>query len=141
MLDHSVKHRESSNGEIGPRRAAPKIQTAEARQSNPVWNRIATRIQAKLTVSTPGDPEEREADRIADRIMRTPERLQRKCAACEEEDVTRLQRKDNGNTNESSSSVPPAVHEALSQTGRPLDQTTKEFFEARFGHDFSSVRV
>jgi hypothetical protein len=42
-------------------------------------------IQAKLTVSQPGDPYEEEADRVADEVMRMPEpgMVQRKCAACE----------------------------------------------------------
>jgi hypothetical protein len=42
-------------------------------------------IQAKLTVSQPGDPYEQEADRVADEVMRMPEpgTVQRKCAACE----------------------------------------------------------
>ncbi len=30
-------------------------------------------IQAKLTVSTPDDPQEKEADAVADKVMRTPE--------------------------------------------------------------------
>lgn len=60
-------------------------------------------IQAKLTVGRPDDRYEREADRVADQVMRMPEtantpspavsaspvqvtRLQRRCAKCEEED-------------------------------------------------------
>ena len=45
-------------------------------------------IQAKLTVGQPNDQYEQEADRIADRVMRMPDRtaVQRKCTACEEED-------------------------------------------------------
>src|SRR5205085_9063629 len=37
--------------------------------------------------------------------------------------------------------APPVVNEALSSTGRPLDEPTREFMESRFGHDFSRVRV
>lgn len=50
-------------------------------------------IQPKLTVNRPGDEFEREADRVADQVMRMPagkpeiqrvvRRVQRKCAACE----------------------------------------------------------
>ena len=134
---------ESSNQETGSHRFQPKTHNPEARQPNPVWHRIATRIQPRLSVSVPGDPEELEADQIADRVMRTSDRaLQRKCAACEEEeDASRVQRKDNEIAAPSPPGVPPIVHEALSGTGRPLDPATKEFFEPRFGHDFSSVRV
>ncbi|RME18715.1 MAG: DUF4157 domain-containing protein, partial [Candidatus Zixiibacteriota bacterium] len=33
------------------------------------------------------------------------------------------------------------VHDALRPSGRPLDPSTRSFMEARFGHDFSRVRV
>ena len=33
------------------------------------------------------------------------------------------------------------VHEVLRSPGQPLDGSTRAFFEARFGHDFSRVRV
>lgn len=35
----------------------------------------------------------------------------------------------------------PIVQEALSSNGQPLDASTREFMESRFGHDFSQVRV
>jgi hypothetical protein len=37
--------------------------------------------------------------------------------------------------------VPPIVYEALRSPGQPLDAETRAFFEPRFGHDFSGVRV
>ena len=37
--------------------------------------------------------------------------------------------------------VPRLVHEVLASPGRPLEATTRAFFEPRFGHDFSRVRV
>ena len=64
---------------------------------NPVWQRLALGVQAKLAVSAPDDSLEREVDRVADRVMRMPEpRAQRTCAACEEEE--KLQRKESGST-------------------------------------------
>jgi len=52
-------------------------------------------VQAKLTISQPGDKYEQEADRVADRVMSMPEpagRLQRECSDCEDE--TQRQPKD-----------------------------------------------
>jgi len=45
-------------------------------------------IQTKLTVGAPDDPYEKEADSVADSIMRMPQQnfVQRKCAECEKED-------------------------------------------------------
>lgn len=37
--------------------------------------------------------------------------------------------------------VPPIVYEVLRSPGQPLDAATRAFFEPRFGHDFSKVRV
>ena len=61
----------------------PKSAPPERRQLNPSWHQLATRVQAKLRVSTPGDPYEREADEVSDRVMRMSGPLvQRTCAAC-----------------------------------------------------------
>ena len=40
-----------------------------------------------------------------------------------------------------SMTAPPSVHEVLNSPGRSLDTATRTFFESRFGHDFSQVRV
>jgi hypothetical protein len=58
------------------------------------------------------------------------------CGACR---AKRLQRKAaNGLVAEE---VPPVAHEVVGRAGRPLDAATRNFFETRFGHDFSAVRV
>jgi hypothetical protein len=41
----------------------------------------------------------------------------------------------------SSLAVPAIVHEALRSPGEPLDSSTRQSMESRFGHDFSSVRI
>lgn len=72
--------------------------------------------------------------------------LQRKCACegsdhdCEEcRKKGTLQRKaaDGGGPEQ----APSIVHEVLRTHGQPLDPPTRGFMEARFGHDFSRVRV
>jgi hypothetical protein len=50
-----------------------------------------------------------------------------------------LQRKPAGGT--AFDTVPPIVYEVLRSPGQPLDPATRAFFEPRFGHDFSKVRV
>ena len=37
--------------------------------------------------------------------------------------------------------VPSIVHDVLNSPGQPLDNTTRHFFEQRFQHDFTQVRV
>jgi hypothetical protein len=107
-------------------------------------------IQPKLVVGEVNDPLEREADRVADQVMRMPApvrtdggaTLQPKCAACEETERTETLRAKQGDVHESSGAEAPAiVEEVLRSTGEPLDAPTRAFFEPRFGRDFSQVRV
>ena len=68
-------------------------------------------VQPKLTVNTPGDAYEQEADQVADQVMRMREGdapvvqrmpltplggLQRKCTECEKEEKEKVQRKESG---------------------------------------------
>jgi len=94
-------------------------------------------------LSTPGDSSEIEADRVANEVMRMPDesvsRLQvqravegsavhRTCASCA--------------ANESETGdLSSLVSRGVSDGGQALDETTREFMESRFGHDFSRVRV
>lgn len=114
---------------------------------NPVWARLALGIQPKLTVGAPDDAFEREADQVADQVMRMPEpdvapaaatpRVQRLCAECEEE----MQAKEEpGQT----PGVPTGFEQrftALHGGGQPLPTAERAFFEPRFGRDFAGVRL
>jgi hypothetical protein len=112
-------------------------------------------VQAKLAVSQPGDPYEREADRVADAVMRMPEPassigssvagvgretiVQRLCTECEEEGkASDVQRKE---TSAGAASSVSANAGALTGSGSPLSPATRSFFEPRFGVDFSHVRL
>ncbi len=102
-------------------------------------------LQTKLRVNQPGDPFEQEADRVAEQVMRMPAPdVQRQVDEEEEEELLqtkpRIQHQVTGEAN-GGSAAPPIVHEVLRSSGRPLDSSTRSFMEARFGHDFSQVRV
>lgn len=102
-------------------------------------------VQCKLTVNAPGDVYEREADAVADQVMRMPESavqpVQRKCAACEKEEKEKLQRKEyGGNSNGVSPSVEREIN-AQRGRGKPLPAETRNFMEQRIGADFSQVKV
>jgi len=172
-------------------------------------------LQAKLTVSHPEDESEREADRVADQVMRMPEpqsgsalqrsplkiqracneiedelqrktdlghapvpeeeenlvqaKLQsspsgvasiinRKCEHCEEENVHRhfdVWRLPSDHDVEEEhvqldrtlapgptvTTLEAANIQDLKSGGSPLPETTRAFFEPRFGEDFSEVRL
>ena len=120
------------------------------------------RCQAKsngLRVSQPNDPAEKEADRIADAVMRMSEQdvspvetnqgsngtgLQRTCTACEEDEEPLLQTKVDSSSaalKSDSGTEPPSVRQVLSSAGEALSPETRAFFEPRFGRDLSGVRV
>jgi hypothetical protein len=72
-----------------------------------------------MPVSQPGDPLEIEADRAAEQILRMPDPQSRS----------------------SSGSRTPETGGSTGSSGGPLPQSLRSFFEPRFGHDFSGVRV
>ncbi len=66
--------------------------------------------------------------------------IQRMCPACKEEEETLHAKEVAGQT----PAVTPAVQaqvNALRGGGQPLPQPVRAFFEPRFGHDFSQVRI
>ena len=95
-------------------------------------------LQRKLAINEPGDEYEREADRVAEQVMRMPEvevNRQRR-----ESGTPLVQRRATGGRT-GVMETPPIVHDVLSSPGQPLDAAMRVFFEPRFGHDFSQVRV
>ena len=121
-------------------------------------HRIA--IQPKLVVGPPDDKYEREADKVAEQVMRTA----KSCPQCEvksgEEDafrakpiahqITYLQREDVGEATPKNqacgqtSQVCPRIESgfnSLRGSGQPLAKSERKFFESRFDHDFGQVRV
>jgi hypothetical protein len=122
-------------------------------------------LQRKLVVNQPGDVYEREADRVADAVMRAsqlsassavsrampaPRALQRACscggtcADCRQKEE-KLQRKEASAITVAGAgagaAAPPIVHEVLRSTGQPLDAKTRSFMEPRFGRSFADVRI
>jgi hypothetical protein len=64
------------------------------------------------------------------------------CSSCREEHEGTLQRSAiNHSESHTSGGVPPIVHEVLRSPGQSLELAARAFFEPRFGHDFSGVRV
>ena len=125
--------------------------TSRPQPSSPLATEpLPAAMQAKLVVGQANDPLEHEADRIADQVMRmsTPSptasgvALQRKCAACEEEELGETLRAKQHDDRESSGAEALAiVGEVLRSPGEALDAQARGFFEPRFGRDFSQVRI
>ena len=109
-----------------------------AAQHNPV-------IQLKLEIGQPGDQYEQEADSVADQVMRMSEpAVQRKCAACEEEELQKkplIQTKVEPN---GAAQVQPWIQQQIDQkrgSGSPLPTQTRSFMESWMGSSFKNVSV
>jgi hypothetical protein len=100
-------------------------------------------VQAKLKVSTPNDPLEKEADRTAEHVMRmaTPgSEPQREEATTRKLDTAeKIQRVGDG-----APAMTADAHSKIRQAsggGQPLPSDVRSFMEPRFGADFGDVRV
>jgi hypothetical protein len=91
-------------------------------------------IKAKLKVNIPGDIYEKEADRVANRVLATPAHQAVSCAPLH---IQRYARQ----AIEGANIAPSSVDQALASSGRPLEPTLRHDMEQRFGHDFSEVRL
>src|SRR5215212_8558685 len=117
--------------------------------------------QPKLKVSQPNDAYEQEADKLAENLMsmtndnpiastlsHKEEKIDRKCATCEmkekekKEEKLKISRKpSNTPILEESDEISNEISNIRSDSGIPLDRSTREFMESRFGYDFSNVRI
>ena len=146
--DSSRSSRRLAQGStLAPQHASRLLQQTLGNQS------VLRRMEAGLRINDVNDPAEREADRVAAAVMAAPggdahptavaaspaPAVQRKCAACEEEEALQVQRKESSPVQPAS--APPIVGQVLSTPGQPLDGSTRSFMESRFGHDFGGVRV
>ncbi len=93
-------------------------------------------IQTKLTVGSPNDVYEQEADRIADQVMRMPESSTQHVSHTNDEiNIQKLSAYDGGT---------PVSYQGieLNQSGgTPLTSSIKNFMEPRFGAEFGHVRL
>jgi len=149
MISHQTR---KSKAESSPKAETKAAALPAVSTRPPAWvNGLP--LQPKLTVNQPGDVYEQEADAVAEQVMRMParavsQRLQR-CACggaagpdgeCEQCKARRLALQRKGDSM-GGSEAPQSVHQTLNRPGQPLDDSTRDFMESRFGSDFSGVRV
>jgi len=128
-------------------------------------------LQTKMSVSTPDDAYEQEADQVAQQVMTMPAPLQREAAPDEaalatkriqrdqQDEDDKLQMKslvqrddalDDDDPNklmakrDSVPTVTPDIEAQIEQgrgSGQAMPASAQSFFEPRFGQDFSNVRI
>jgi hypothetical protein len=116
-------------------------------------------IQAKLTVNESSEKYEQEADRVAGQVLRMPAPQNQSAPTWPKSSCTQGENKKI-TTKSIADQITPLVHRkneaiaaldvepeiedracSLRGGGAPLPSATRAFFEPRFGHDFSHVRV
>ena len=109
---------------------------------------VPIKVQTKLKVSQPNDVYEQEAERIANQLISMPDSIlgDNQSQGVRRGNLpTQLKRPSaemptNIQSKELSKDLP--IHNTvLNSPGKPLDSKIREFFEPRFGWDFSQVRI
>src|SRR5579859_4697246 len=139
-----------------PQHSSGRLETLQQTIGN---QGVLRRMEAGLRISDVNDPSEREADRVAQAVMTSQTgtshppavvaspaaAAQRKCAACEEEEYAAneisVQRRVDPNIRNIAHEGQKGVTKVLQCQNQPLPQATRDYFEPRFGHDFSQVRI
>jgi hypothetical protein len=136
----------SCGGSPGPTGECTDCRKRRLGQSN-------TSIQAKLTVNRPGDRYEKEADRVAEQVLRMPrpqlkqstpaaDGEQREVLSSKHADTPKIARLERGSDRPPELSPETATQiRSLDGKGHSLPESTRSFFEPRFGYDFSRVRI
>ncbi|MBC8461377.1 MAG: DUF4157 domain-containing protein [Deltaproteobacteria bacterium] len=107
----------------------------ELAQTKPIADQITPLVQRQI------EPEEEEGEEIQAKLA-NGRLLQRQEETPEQEEEEALQEKPNHN--KPGSKVNPELESrinAMKGRGQPLPESTRSYFEQRFGHSFSNVRV
>jgi hypothetical protein len=165
----SVKAQKSETGKKAPVSSKPKPELFQAVDSpveqvlhlqRTIGNRAVTRlirsgaIQAELTIGKPDDNYEKEADHMADLVMAMPDSAIRRLPKEGEKEeiqtkplvdkVTPLVQRETLAAPGGTPLVTPSIESDINSVeggGHPLSESTRSFFEPRFGADFSQVRI
>lgn len=94
-------------------------------------------LQTKLTIGASDDPLEHEADLTAAQVMG----IEQAAVTNHRVAVPTLIRRGKNTPAGNQAAIPDSIHHTLRTPGERLPQSTRSFFEPRFGHDFGQVRV
>ena len=102
-------------------------------------------VSPQLKVGSIHDPAEREADAVADQVMRNPLGSQSALPIASSPNAPRnpIRMKEGGGANHGTITVGGAAASAIDAlgSGQPMPASDRQYFEPRFGHDLSHVRI
>jgi hypothetical protein len=154
LLAHELAHvvQQQGPGAANARRQPPAPRPVGHEGNQAALRRLSLtspHIQRQLAIGAVSDPLEAGAGRSARRVMRTPDSAvgspgssrppNSPPAKAGSESKTRPHAGESGVS--TARDGLHSVYEVLDQPGRPLDPSTRAFFEPRFGQDLSHVRI
>jgi len=143
MLTFAIKKKRTPS--IAPKRHAstvsPMTHSMHLQQANVRHILRGPTLQPKLTIGQPNDKYEQEADRVTDEVMRMPEPGVQRQIEPEEEEEEMLQAKQLGGQTPRIDPSQETQIDSLRGGGQPLYRSLRNFFEPRFGYDFSWIPV
>ncbi|MUV57941.1 DUF4157 domain-containing protein [Halogeometricum sp. CBA1124] len=143
---HSRRPRQNATGGrewTAGSREHPLLYVQRSRGNRAARRLVDERIQPTLAVGRPDDRYEREAERVAERVVKTDDIATPRdgrgasevCPAADSPTVRRVTGSDG------TGDAPSVVGDVLRSPGRPLDAGLRTAMERRFGHDFGDVRL
>ncbi len=124
-----------ASGKITTQNCVPKIQQKYSCGDSCSNEDEYMRIQTKLKIGPANDVYEKEADRVADQVMRMPTSVGQTSSAHHPLGM-QMQRLSNSDSKDSNQQI------NLNQSGGcPLSINTRNYMEPRFGVDFGNVRL
>jgi hypothetical protein len=124
-----------SQGEILQRKCACGNSAGSAGICEKCQGKEGGILQTKLSIGSPDDKYEQEADRVADRVMSASPNSVVNSAP------PQIQKFTGQTTGQAGMVTPASVDSVLSSPGSPLESGLQQDMGQRFGHDFSRVRV
>ena len=97
-------------------------------------------LQRTLAINEPDDEHEREADRVAEQVMRIAEPPRRSSGA-DPQASSLVQGRVGGAAAGGAGTAPPLVQEVLASPGQSPDASARAFLEPRFGQSLDDVRL
>ncbi len=93
-------------------------------------------VRLKPTINRPDDADEKEADAMANQVMQIPASLD-----FPDRGLRSVLPKSHKHGEKDNNKISDRYISSLESSGQPLTVPSRQFFESRFGHDFSRIRV
>jgi hypothetical protein len=123
-------------------RGGGQVRDADERPPGPLWQVLALGVQPKLAVSAPDHPAEREADRVAEEVMRTE--MPRPPGPATPAATGAVALRASPHPKQASGQGRDAVDQVVAGplgSGAPMEPGLRGFFEPRFGRSLRDVRL